>query len=427
MSKKVLTGLILVLALCALFSTQVFAEASRFTSTVSYTKSSVVADGVDLVQFKIYAYDSTNQVVPGTKIYFASSRGDSDTFFGGLPAGYTDPVYYVTTDSYGSALVNVKSNLSGVAKIGFGLTNPQDAGTSIYQYLVGNPTSSSASAQVISAIDITYTTPIIGENGKIIFTVGSPYFTINNEPRNLDIAPFLKDGHVFVVMRGVAESFDATLSFDMSTQAISYTKGNTAVMMFLNSRMMVKNGMPIEMDTAPFICNGRVVVPVKYVLEAFGYKLVENSNRVVITLPNTLIDDNKHSVIDKKLISIFYVGVYQYYFNGKFGYAEIPAFIKDTHTFTTVRPVVETLNLTASWDESAKKITFTKGKGKVEMVIDSKTLLKNGKKVVMDTAPFIKDGRTVIPIKYVCEAFGYHVLEDGKTAYVSQTPINLYL
>lgn len=55
----------------------------------------------------------------------------------------------------------------------------------------------------------------------------------------------------------------------------------------------------------------------------------------------------------------------------------------------------------------------------IELTIDSKTMLVDGSPVEMDVAPFIKDGRTFVPLRFVSEQLGANVTwtsrEDGTT------------
>lgn len=55
----------------------------------------------------------------------------------------------------------------------------------------------------------------------------------------------------------------------------------------------------------------------------------------------------------------------------------------------------------------------------VRLTIDSKLMKKGSENVVMDAAPFIRDGRTMVPLRYVAEALGLKVSWDAKTKTVT--------
>ena len=53
------------------------------------------------------------------------------------------------------------------------------------------------------------------------------------------------------------------------------------------------------------------------------------------------------------------------------------------------------------------------------MQIGKKSATVNGKEVVLDVAPFIVNGRTLVPIRFISETFGAQVNWDGNTKTVT--------
>ena len=55
------------------------------------------------------------------------------------------------------------------------------------------------------------------------------------------------------------------------------------------------------------------------------------------------------------------------------------------------------------------------------MTLDSKTYTVKGAEKTMDVAPFAKDNRTYVPVRFVGEALGFKVtaLQNGAGEYVS--------
>ncbi|MBT9283214.1 MAG: copper amine oxidase N-terminal domain-containing protein, partial [Hydrogenibacillus schlegelii] len=86
---------------------------------------------------------------------------------------------------------------------------------------------------------------------------------------------------------------------------------------------------------------------------------------------------------------------------------DVAPFIKDNRTFVPVKYVAEALGVKESdiiWNPYAKSVTIFKGDRVIQMKIGSKTLIVNGSAIEMDTAPTIKDARTVLPIAWVAKA-----------------------
>ncbi|MBQ6554413.1 MAG: copper amine oxidase N-terminal domain-containing protein, partial [Firmicutes bacterium] len=100
----------------------------------------------------------------------------------------------------------------------------------------------------------------------------------------------------------------------------------------------------------------------------------------------------------------------------------VPVII-DNRTFVPVRAVVEALGGTAGWDAETKTVLLDKNDIHIELTIGSKTALLNKGEEEMDTAPVIIDGRTMLPLRFIAENFGFETAWDAetKTIGISQT------
>lgn len=80
-----------------------------------------------------------------------------------------------------------------------------------------------------------------------------------------------------------------------------------------------------------------------------------------------------------------------------------------------VRAIAEALGAKVDWDEPARQVTITEGKNKVRLTIDSSSAQVNGVRKTMDTAPVIRQDRTMVPLRYVGEYLGASVDWDDAT------------
>lgn len=102
-----------------------------------------------------------------------------------------------------------------------------------------------------------------------------------------------------------------------------------------------------------------------------------------------------------------------------------PFIDENGRTQTPSRFIGEELGATVTWDGTAQKATFIKGNKELVLYIGKKDYEFDGKKLQMDTAAILKEGRTFVPARYVAEAFGATVRWDGviKTVYID-TSVN---
>ena len=90
-------------------------------------------------------------------------------------------------------------------------------------------------------------------------------------------------------------------------------------------------------------------------------------------------------------------------------------------TMVPVSAIVGALGGTSSWDQDSHTATFVKGSTTVKVTIGSKTATVNGASKTMDVAPQLvkvdnKGGaRTMVPLRFISEGFGYDVDWDNPT------------
>ncbi|MEG6617374.1 copper amine oxidase N-terminal domain-containing protein [Peptococcaceae bacterium 1198_IL3148] len=111
-----------------------------------------------------------------------------------------------------------------------------------------------------------------------------------------------------------------------------------------------------------------------------------------------------------------------YTVNGATKVMDVAPQVIDGRTFTPVRYVAESIGATVAYDEATKTATLTKGETVVEFVLGSKTYTVNGAAQTMDVAAQAINGRTMLPARYVAQAFGYEVGFDpaSKTVVISK-------
>ena len=96
--------------------------------------------------------------------------------------------------------------------------------------------------------------------------------------------------------------------------------------------------------------------------------------------------------------------------------------IIDGRTLIPVRGVSEAMGGNVNYNNDTKTVTITLGSNKVEMTIDSKTAYFNNKAQILDVAPVVLNGRTMLPARFIAESFGFDVNWDNDTKTISITP-----
>ncbi len=83
--------------------------------------------------------------------------------------------------------------------------------------------------------------------------------------------------------------------------------------------------------------------------------------------------------------------------------------IKDGRTLVPLRAIFEALNADVSWEASTQTITAKKDDKTIVLAIGSDKMLVDGEEKVLDVPASITDGRTLVPVRAISEAFGCNV------------------
>ena len=86
----------------------------------------------------------------------------------------------------------------------------------------------------------------------------------------MDEAPFISDGRLLVPARYLADALGAQTTWNAATLQVTIARGGTAVNLMIGSTAANINGTVGQMDVAPVIVNGRTYLPARYIAEAFG-------------------------------------------------------------------------------------------------------------------------------------------------------------
>lgn len=124
--------------------------------------------------------------------------------------------------------------------------------------------------------NMTYTFgPSSSVDGQIVvMTIGSQDTIVNNNIVKIDAAPMVNaDWRTMVPFRALAENFGATVEWNETDKTVTATLDGVTVVMTIDSTEYTVNGEKKTMDTKPVIVDGRTMVPVRFVAEAFGFKV----------------------------------------------------------------------------------------------------------------------------------------------------------
>ncbi|WP_311081320.1 copper amine oxidase N-terminal domain-containing protein [Paenibacillus polymyxa] len=110
-----------------------------------------------------------------------------------------------------------------------------------------------------------------------------------------DVSPIIKDGRVLVPIRTLA-SLGVTYQWDSKSQSALITKGKDQIKLTANKKEAFKNNKPILVDVPVQMTQGRILVPIRFVSENFGYKANYEKARSIL-----FIQDGNYKVDQESL------------------------------------------------------------------------------------------------------------------------------
>ena len=107
-----------------------------------------------------------------------------------------------------------------------------------------------------------------------------------------------------------------------------------------------------------------------------------------------------------------------YYGDAEIRFDTAPEIVNE-RTFVPLRAIAEDLGTEVGWDGDTQTISLTSGDTITYLTIgslDTKTIKNNNTTIgAVDAAPYIKDERTMVPVRFIAETFGMDVDWDGNT------------
>jgi hypothetical protein len=120
-----------------------------------------------------------------------------------------------------------------------------------------------------ASVKVTYT-PASSTSTVIVLTVGTDVVTVDGKATSIEAAPEIINSRTFVPIRFISETFGATVEWLPETQGITITLGDSTIGLQIGNATAVIDGNIVSLPAAPYIKNGRTMVPLRVISDAFG-------------------------------------------------------------------------------------------------------------------------------------------------------------
>ena len=107
--------------------------------------------------------------------------------------------------------------------------------------------------------------------------VGNKTAMINDTSKTLQAAPINVKGTVMVPIRFIGEAFGATVEWEPIFKIVRLQLGSTTIYLQIGSNYASVNGKKIVLQGLPSIIKGTTMVPIRFISEAFNAEVVWNA------------------------------------------------------------------------------------------------------------------------------------------------------
>ena len=173
-------------------------------------------------------------------------------------------------------------------------------------------------------------------------------------------------------------------------------------------------------DQKEFTLRGRVEPGAKVVANGAQANVVHDLFEVVIPL---VLGNNEITIVASDMLgnsSTLKIEVYNYHqiliklsignviatIDGEEIVLDYPPFILNGRTFVPVRFIAESFGATVEWVKETETIVIQLDSMTITLQIDNTTAFINGRSYILDAPPIIKNGRTFVPVRFIAESFG---------------------
>ncbi|WNS46471.1 copper amine oxidase N-terminal domain-containing protein [Paenibacillus sp. MMS20-IR301] len=118
---------------------------------------------------------------------------------------------------------------------------------------------------------------------------------IDGTALSMDQPPVMVNGRTMVPLRAIFEAFNARILWDQKTQTVTATKDSTTIVLKIGSKNASINNKSVTLDVPGLNLKGRTMVPTRFVSEALGREVGWNQTTKVVTITSPAVDNGNTS------------------------------------------------------------------------------------------------------------------------------------
>lgn len=131
--------------------------------------------------------------------------------------------------------------------------------------------------------------------------IDNPFMMVNGIETEIDAgrgtSPLVTNGRTLVPIRAIIEAFGGSVGWDEGTKSVLLTMDNDTIKLVINSNVAYLNNRSETLDAAPAVINGRTMLPIRFIAEGFNLGVAWNGETQTVTLIANSFDSDEYNYL----------------------------------------------------------------------------------------------------------------------------------
>ncbi|MBQ4542799.1 MAG: copper amine oxidase N-terminal domain-containing protein, partial [Clostridia bacterium] len=131
--------------------------------------------------------------------------------------------------------------------------------------------------------------------------INNPVMEINGAETEIDLGrgtkPIVTNGRTLVPIRAIIEAFGGDVGWDESTQSVLLTLKDDTIKLVIGSKVAYLNNNAETLDVAPAVINGRTMLPIRFVAEGFNLGVAWDGSTNTVSVIRNTFDENEYNYL----------------------------------------------------------------------------------------------------------------------------------
>lgn len=135
--------------------------------------------------------------------------------------------------------------------------------------------------------------------------VNNPIMKVNGVETEIDglrgTTPVIVNGRTLVPIRAIIEAFNGSVSWDENTQSVFLNLNDDVIKLVIKDYTAYFNETAYSLDVAPDVIDGRTVLPIRFIAEKFNFGVAWNNDTKTVSIIRNLFDEQEYQYLKSVL------------------------------------------------------------------------------------------------------------------------------